>query len=71
MPCVEQGGTASTLQLGSRWHLHSACCSCSPRGLHPSHVSPPADPSCRRLKEVNAKCPQQLKAYYECMDYYR
>ncbi|PRW57307.1 NADH dehydrogenase [ubiquinone] 1 alpha subcomplex subunit 8-B-like [Chlorella sorokiniana] len=22
------------------------------------------------LKEVNAKCPQQLKAYYECMDYY-
>lgn len=41
------------------------------RGLHPSNVSPHADPSCRRLKEVNAKCPQQLKAYYECMDYYR
>ncbi|KAI3438308.1 hypothetical protein D9Q98_000742 [Chlorella vulgaris] len=22
------------------------------------------------LKDVNAKCPDQLKAFYECMDYY-
>ena len=42
------------------------------RSLLSTHpCCPPARIPTRRLKEVNAKCPQQLKAYYECMDYYR
>lgn len=24
-----------------------------------------------RLKDLNERCPAELKAYYECMDYYR
>ena len=54
-----------------------------PQGAHtyPRNAAAPAPPhsapgtaallrSCR-LKDVNAKCPDQLKAYYECMDFYR
>jgi hypothetical protein len=33
-------------------------------------LTPPLLRSCR-LKDVNAKCPDQLKSYYECMDFYR
>jgi len=24
-----------------------------------------------RMMELNSKCPEQLKAFHECMDYYR
>ena len=39
-------------------------------GRGPLTAASLALPPARRLKEINAKCPQQLKAYYECMDYY-
>jgi len=26
---------------------------------------------CRRLKDLNSKAPKELKAYAECLDYYR
>lgn len=51
-------------------------------GGEPAAVVPPIDSTndrpndhallpARRLKDLNQRCPGELKAYYECMDYYR
>lgn len=57
-PAASSVGAAGIVVSTCRHPCLPHCCCCCP-------------PHCCRLKEVNAKCPQELKAYYECMDYYR
>lgn len=42
-----------------------------PPSLWSAHVPVARSPRARSLKELNAKAPKELKAYYSCLDYYR
>jgi hypothetical protein len=44
--------------------LHNGCMQASPSANPLRHCV-------RRLKDLNERCPGELKAFYECMDYYR